>query len=375
MREPPVLALFNPATDVELHTDAASSGLAGMLLQADTEGRLHLVRCTSRKCSVTEAAYHFSRLELLAITYSLDKFRPFLIGRHFKLVTDCQALLSINTGTTKNPQMARWCALIQEFQFTVEHRAGTRMTHVDALSRNPTGPPAIGDERIYCGLTQEGESDSEDDFLDERAAARNGTLPTSPDIQLATYESKVRAVQMEDPKLQRLIDILRKPSTERLPSERGVVGNFELFEGCLYRKFGSLRLFVIPDGLRKAVTIRAHGMQGYFCPKRTREIILRHSWFPRMSRYISDHIRRCIPCLAHRRRSGKQPGVLQQITVPERPFDWIHMDHVGPYPTTFSKNTHILVIIDRLTRFSYLEPVRSTSAGATVEAFQRFLND
>ena len=96
------------------------------------------MRCVSRKCSVTEASCHSLRLELLAITYALEKLRPFLIGRQFKLVlrqvSDCQALLSIDSHTTRNPQMARWLALIQDFQFTVEHRPRTKMSHVDALS-------------------------------------------------------------------------------------------------------------------------------------------------------------------------------------------------------------------------------------------------
>ena len=141
MGKPPVLALFNPAAPIELHTDASAVGIAGLMLQPDNDRRLRLVRCVSRKCGETESSYHSSRLELLATAYSLEKLRPFLIGRRFKLVTDCQALLSINTQTTRNPQMARWLALIQDFQFTFEHRPGTKMSHVDALSRNQNREP------------------------------------------------------------------------------------------------------------------------------------------------------------------------------------------------------------------------------------------
>ena len=35
------------------------------------------------------------------------------------------------------PQLARWLNMIAEFNFTVKHRAGTSMSHVDALSRDP----------------------------------------------------------------------------------------------------------------------------------------------------------------------------------------------------------------------------------------------
>jgi len=35
------------------------------------------------------------------------------------------------------PTVARWAMALQEFEFKVEHRAGTKMRHVDALSRLP----------------------------------------------------------------------------------------------------------------------------------------------------------------------------------------------------------------------------------------------
>ena len=34
-----------------------------------------------------------------------------------------------------NPRIARWALGLQSFEYVVEHRAGSRMQHVDALSR------------------------------------------------------------------------------------------------------------------------------------------------------------------------------------------------------------------------------------------------
>lgn len=71
----------------------------------------------------------------MAIVWSLDRLRSWLIGIHVIVVTDCQALVYMNGLKTTNPQITRWFDLMQEFDIEVRHRAGTSMMHVDALSR------------------------------------------------------------------------------------------------------------------------------------------------------------------------------------------------------------------------------------------------
>ncbi|GFS92572.1 retrovirus-related Pol polyprotein from transposon 17.6 [Trichonephila clavipes] len=70
----------------------------------------------------------------MAIVWTLDRLRQFLLGIKFTIVTDCQALVYMNSRKTTNTQIARWCDLIQEYDFTVQHRSGGKMVHVDALS-------------------------------------------------------------------------------------------------------------------------------------------------------------------------------------------------------------------------------------------------
>ena len=35
-----------------------------------------------------------------------------------------------------NPKISRWVLELQSYDYTTEHRAGTRITHVDSLSRS-----------------------------------------------------------------------------------------------------------------------------------------------------------------------------------------------------------------------------------------------
>jgi len=108
----PVLKLFDATKETELHTDASSLGLAGMLMQKDDAGHLHLVHCFSKKTSDTEANYHSSKLELMAIVWSLDRMRSWIIDVHVTIVTDCQLLVYMNGLKTTNPQITRWFDLL-----------------------------------------------------------------------------------------------------------------------------------------------------------------------------------------------------------------------------------------------------------------------
>lgn len=119
----------------ELHTDASKFGLAGILLQR-RHGKLQPVAYSSRQTSKQEELYHSLELETLAIATSLQRFRVYLLGRKFKIVTDCNALRVTLTKRDLVPRIARWWMLTLEFDFTIKYRPGTKMALVDALSQN-----------------------------------------------------------------------------------------------------------------------------------------------------------------------------------------------------------------------------------------------
>ena len=88
----PVLKLYRIGVETELHTDASSQGYGAILFQKDSEDqRLHPVYYASWKTTDAESRYASYELEVLAIVKSLSKFRVYLLGIPFKIVTDCQA--------------------------------------------------------------------------------------------------------------------------------------------------------------------------------------------------------------------------------------------------------------------------------------------
>lgn len=136
----PVLRIYDPAAITELHTDASIEGLGAVLLQKyDNEKHYHPVYYMSRKTSEAERKYHSYELEILAIIKAVQKFRVYLLGVKFKLVTDCQAFQKTLKKKDLSPKVARWALSLEEFEFEVEHRAGEKLKHSCGCTQSFSG--------------------------------------------------------------------------------------------------------------------------------------------------------------------------------------------------------------------------------------------
>jgi len=89
----PVLALYDPSAETELHTDACSQGLGGVLLQKQTTGLWSVIAYFSQTTNSAESKYHSYELEMLAIVRAVQRFHLYLYGLNFTIVTDCNALV------------------------------------------------------------------------------------------------------------------------------------------------------------------------------------------------------------------------------------------------------------------------------------------
>ena len=75
-----------------MHTDASQEGYGAILMQRDSvDQQWHPVYYMSRKTTPAERAYHSYELEAMAIVKAVDKFKVYLWGIHFRIVTYCKA--------------------------------------------------------------------------------------------------------------------------------------------------------------------------------------------------------------------------------------------------------------------------------------------
>jgi hypothetical protein len=118
LTERPVLAVFDPKLETELHTDASSLGYGAILMQR--RGELSRVVAYYSKQSTREQKYYHSyELETLAVVSALRYFRVYLIGIKFRVVTDCSALRTTFAKKDLLPSMARWWLEVQDYTFEI----------------------------------------------------------------------------------------------------------------------------------------------------------------------------------------------------------------------------------------------------------------
>ena len=121
-----------------LDTDASDQGLGAVLSDRSPTGEERVRRAyASRRLQAPELNYETTRKELLAVVYGLKEFRQYLHGRHITIRTDHAALSWLRRTPEPMPQMARWLAFIEEFDYEVQHRAGRQHGNADGLSRRP----------------------------------------------------------------------------------------------------------------------------------------------------------------------------------------------------------------------------------------------
>ena len=136
----PVLAHYDHTLETQLRTDASDVGLGAIILQKH-EKKWKPVAFASRQIRGAELNYPVSDKECLAIIYAIEKFRHYLEGIKFEIVTDHCALCFLKSKTKLPPRLMRYALTLQSFEFNITYKSGKVHADADCLSRYPTNDP------------------------------------------------------------------------------------------------------------------------------------------------------------------------------------------------------------------------------------------
>lgn len=317
----PVLAIPDFTKTFIIQCDASNLAIAAVLVQKDDETNSDRpIAYISRKLRGAELNYSTTEKECLAVVFAIEKFRAYIEGSSFEVLTDHSALLWLFKQQNLTGRLARWVMKLQQYDFDIKHVNGKNNVVPDALSRFPTENLDVIDitpvDDEYTKMLSKNEKNP---LRFKNYKIENGKifikLPNQPKSNEFEYKLFV-------PKTKRL-DVIKENHDSPLAAH---LGSF----------------------------------------KTTKRILQRYYW-PGVAKEVATYVKNCHVCLQSKPQTKQQYGEMGKQKLVSRPFEQISMDLVGPLVRSTKGNTHLFVAYDHFTKFPILIPIRKATAKKIVD--------
>ncbi|TQE12665.1 hypothetical protein C1H46_001685 [Malus baccata] len=314
----PVLALPNFSKQFVVETDASGTGIGAVLSQ---EG--HPIAYLSKALSSRNMSLSTYDKEMLAIVFAVQHWRPYLLGQHFRILTDHQPIKYFLEQRITTPQQHKWLVKLLGYNYSVDYRPGTQNKAPDALSRKH-------DLLLLMGLS----------------------TPIFDCIPL------LQQSYLHDPEVQKVWNLLSQaPSTS--------IKGFSLFNDILHYK---QRVFVpLTSQWRPKLLEEFHaslqgGHSGFL---RTYKRLSRNFLWPGIRKDTKQFVAECTECQRQNIENIHPPGLLQPLPIPTGIWQDIAMDFIEGLPPS-NGYTVILVVVDRLSKYAHFVPLKHPYSAASI---------
>ena len=124
----------------------------------------------SKTFNESQENYSTTKKEMLAIVFSCEKFRPYILGSHVIIHTDHAAIKYLMAKKEAKPRLIRWVLLLHEFDLEIKDKKGCDNVIADHLLR------------VEKPTVQEEEKEIAEHFLDEQLFQLSLQSPWYADI-------------------------------------------------------------------------------------------------------------------------------------------------------------------------------------------------
>ncbi|XP_059471864.1 uncharacterized protein K02A2.6-like isoform X2 [Neocloeon triangulifer] len=301
LQETVALSYYDAKKPIRLACDASRRGLGAVLSHLDDKG-------------------NEIELEALAIVWGVKKFKQFLWGRPFELLTDHKPLLGVfgkgkPMAEALPSKLKRYCLVLRDYDFELKHCPGKLNANADCLSRLPL--PALAAE-------EEEEEETKIAFLQVLESGSTEQLPTLQELQAASQQ---------DESLQTVIRKLRQGRA------------------------------VVPPNLRTRILNLLH--LNHFGIVRMKTLARSYFWWPHIDEEIERLCKSCLPCSLVNPASSKAPVI--PWSLPHRPWGRVHFDFLE-----VRRGQAFIVAADALSNWIDAERVNNMDAATVIKFVRKF---
>ena len=378
----PVLAYADFRKPFVLEVDASHGGLGAILAQ-DHEGKVRPVAFASRGLRAAERNmenYSSMKLELLAVKWAVtEKFREYLLGNHFTILTDNNPLSHLQTAKLGATEQ-RWASQLASFNFNIKYRPGNSNQNADALSRQYLERFAFGTEVPVLGVLGEVAQVPFTVGQCEEVVALPGRTPQD-----------LRLLQQSDPVIgpvQKYYQEGQQPGAgerELLSrSSRALLRQWDRLteqEGVLYRVIHTpgggpeTVQLLLPQCLQEEVLRSIHDGQGHQGTERTLQLLRSRCFWPSMTKDTERWRQQCQRCVLGKAVQPKVRtywGTLQAT----QPNEILAIDFTVLEPASDGRE-NVLILTDIFTKYSQAITTKDQRAPTVAQAlvqqwFHRF---
>jgi Integrase zinc binding domain len=256
-------------------------------------------------------------------------------------------------------RQARWAELLSQYHFRLAYRTGKANGRADALSRKAEDvqgqEKAIQQHRTQIFLPRE--------KIDPRILEEMGTPEAEHGVGSLETDTGCSSTDLIDKVLQEnrtaedLQDLRTKANAEAEET-------WSLKDGLLLR-YGKL---YVPDAmltesmpLRTALIKEAHEqpLTGHPGRAKLRQLLQSRYYWPGQGKHIDQYVANCYVCRRSHVPRDKKPGLLYQLPVPDRPWQYITVDF-KKCPESKTNYNIVAIFVDRLSKRPITILVRDT---------------
>jgi len=300
----PVLALPDFSKSFIVETDASGEGVGAVLMQDS-----HPIAYFSKALSPKHQTMSIYEKEFMAVVLAVEKWRPYLLGRHFVIKTDHFSLKYLLEQKITTAFQGKWLSKLMGYDYEICYRGGKENVAADGLSR----------------IT----------------AAQLMTLTVS-EINSELLE-QVKQSWTQDPLIQQLLDKIQQG--ESIP-------HYSYSQGLLYRK-GRL---VVGHQKELHTTIiqlfHDSSFGGHSGVAVTIKRVASLFWWKTLRKDIRNYVRVCQVCQRYKADLSVPGGLLQPLPIPGAVWVDVSLDFIEGLPKSRGADT-ILVVVDRLSKYAH----------------------